>query len=229
MKAFVLAAGRGERMRPLTDTLPKPLVPLKGKALIDYQLEKLSAAGIQDVIVNVAYLGEQVVEHLQKQDHVKLNIMISREPEPLETGGALYHARELIGNDDILLVNGDVWSEINYSNVIENALALGCVAKGGAHLVLVENPAFKSVGDFSLDGSALKFLEESEKGFTFSGVSVLSSKLLNCYPEMREKFPLKEIFDWGILNQKISAEVFTAYWNDVGTPERLKEVENFIS
>ncbi len=216
-------------MRPLTDSLPKPLVPLNGKPLIDYQLEKLSAAGVREAIVNVAYLGEQVVQHLERKNPFNLDIQFSREPEPLETGGALHYAQALIGDDDVLLVNGDVWSEIDYAQIIENAMNMGCVANGGAHLVLVENPSFKSKGDFSLEASRVENLSELNKGLTFSGVSVLSSSLLRDYPEKRYKFPLKEIFDWGIAHQKISGEMFTGYWNDVGTPERLKDVENYIS
>lgn len=228
MKAFVLAAGRGERMRPLTNNIPKPLVPLNGRPLIEYQLEKLEKAGIRDVIINVAYLGEKIVGHLENTNLFNLNIVFSYESEPLETGGALNHALALIGDDDILLVNGDVWSEIDYSKVIENARECACVAQGGGHLVLVENPSFKDEGDFSLEGFKLKSYNASEAGFTFSGVSVLSASLLNTFPNKREKFQLKEILDWGIEKDIISAEVTTAYWNDVGTPGRLKEVEDFI-
>ncbi|MFL0810536.1 MAG: nucleotidyltransferase family protein [Agarilytica sp.] len=231
MKAFILAAGKGERMRPLTDNTPKPLLRVGGTTLLDRQIEKLAAAGIRDIIVNAAYLSEKISAHVGRYKNSDLNITVSVEPAPLETGGAIFHASDLIGDAPFLLVNGDVWMDYDYMEIVGQASGL---QRGGGCLVLVPNPVHKKEGDFC-------FAEESQHGllqlpqsnagpapkstFTFSGVSVLSPSLVTDYPQCRVKFPLVEAFRWAIGQKKLSGSVFNGYWLDVGTPERLQELK----
>ena len=226
MKAMILAAGLGQRMRPLTDHLPKPLLRVKGKTLLDYHLEKIQQAGIQEVIINLAYLGEKIREHLQQHPYPQLKIIFSQEPEPLETGGALLHAADLLGDEDFLLVNGDVWSDINYQKIIEHKPNLNQLG----HLVLVANPDFHPQGDFVLNTSTqlLQEKQQQQQGFTFSGISILSPQLAENYSGKRIKFPLVEALREAIAQKKLTGELYCGHWSDVGTPERLSDLDNFL-
>lgn len=225
MKAMILAAGLGQRMRPLTDHLPKPLLSVKGKTLLDYHLEKIQQAGIQEVIINLAYLGEKIREHLQQHPYPQLKIIFSQEPEPLETGGALLHAADLLGDEDFLLVNGDVWSDINYQKIIEHKPNLNQLG----HLVLVSNPGFHPQGDFVLN-TVTQLLEEKQQQqeYTFSGISILSPQLIENYSRKRIKFPLVEALREAIAHKKLTGELYCGHWSDVGTPERLSDLDNFL-
>lgn len=225
MKAMILAAGLGQRMRPLTDYLPKPLLSVNGKTLLDYHLEKIQQAGIREVIINLAYLGDKIREHLQQHPYPQLKIIFSQEPEPLETGGALLFAADLLGNEDFLLVNADVWSDMDYQLLIQrklNPIHLG-------HLILVENPDFHPQGDFILNSNT-ELLEEKQQqqGFTFSGISILSPQLIKDYSRKRIKFPLVEAFREAIIHKKLTGELYCGHWSDVGTPQRLDDLDNFL-
>jgi N-acetyl-alpha-D-muramate 1-phosphate uridylyltransferase len=225
MKAMILAAGLGQRMRPLTDHLPKPLLTANGKTLLDYHLEKIQQAGVHEVIINLAYLGEKIREHLQQHPYPQLKIIFSQEPEPLETGGALLHAATLLGDEDFLLVNGDVWSDMDYQQLIKRKLKPNQLG----HLVLVENPDFHPQGDFILDSNT-ELLEEKQQqqGFTFSGISILSPQLIEHYSRKRIKFPLVEAFREAIIHKKLTGELYCGHWSDVGTPQRLNDLDNLL-
>lgn len=223
MKAFVLAAGRGERMRPLTDHCPKPLLKAGGVALIERQLIKLRAAGIDEVVINTAYLGHMIEDYLGSRANLGIKIQYSKEPEPLETGGAIACALPLLGDAPFLLVNSDVWLEIDYAGVIARFFAAQASAQSLAYLLLVNNPDHNSKGDFTLDkrGVVQVCSEDTQSSFTFSGVSIVDPKLVADFPQKRRIFPLREAFYWAIERQTLHAEVCDAYWLDVGTPERL--------
>ena len=227
MKAMILAAGLGNRMRPLTDHTPKPLLCAGNKPLIEYHLENLQRAGIHEVIINLAYLGEKIRMHLGDGKRWNLHIHYSQEPEPLETGGAILQALDLLGKDTFLLINGDVWCDIEFNDVVTTPLN----TTQSGHLLLVPNPAFHPHGDFALDDSGL-LLEDAQKNhlhrFTFAGISLLKPALVSDYPNKREKFPLVETFRHAIAQQQLRGQVHYGYWSDVGTPERLQQLNNFL-
>ena len=228
MKAMILAAGLGNRMRPLTDHTPKPLLCASNKPLIEYHLENLQRAGIQEVIINLAYLGEKIRAHLGNGERWNLHIHYSQEPEPLETGGAILQALELLGEETFLLINGDVWCDLEFSELITRELT----ADQQGHLLLVPNPEFHPNGDFALDDAGM-LREDPQKTylqrFTFAGISLLKPALVSSYPNKREKFPLVETFRHAITQQQLSGQVHRGHWSDVGTPERLQQLENFLS
>lgn len=218
MKAMILAAGEGRRMRPLTLDIPKPLLKIRGTSLIEHHIQRLRDAGTDEIIVNVAYLGEKIRAVLGSGEHLGVRIQYSVEPEPLETAGALLHALPLLGDAPFLLVNGDVWTDYPFAQLIQRPVnSIG-------HLVLVPNPSHKLLGDFSLDKNARVQELDGDSSFTFSGISVLSPQLISTYPQARTKFPLREIFGWAIQRQELTGEIFSGVWCDVGTPERLAEL-----
>ncbi len=215
---MILAAGRGTRMGSLTQNTPKPLLRVRGVPLIEWHLRKLAAAGIDEVIVNLAYLGEQIRNYLGDGSQWGLRLVYSVEPEPLETGGAIWHARELLGQTPFLLVNADVYADVDYRQWAVKSLA----AHSLGHLLLVPNPAFKTVGDFGLLPSAsLAPVEQQPPGYTFAGISLLRPALITDYPHRRHVFPLVEAFHYALKQGRLSGEVYTGLWSDVGTPERL--------
>src|SRR5688572_2309883 len=218
MKAMILAAGEGRRMRPLTLEIPKPLLEVEGTSLIVHHIRRLKNAGVNDLVINIAYLGEKIRAALGNGEQFGLRIQYSAEPEPLETAGALLHALPLLGDAPFLLINGDVWTDYPFASLLQRPL------NNLGHLVLVPNPAHKLLGDFSVDNDGRLQELDGETSFTFSGISVLSPKLISTYPQQRAKFPLREIFGWAIRNRQLTAEVFDGIWCDVGTPERLAEL-----
>ncbi len=228
MKAMILAAGLGNRMRPLTDHTPKPLLCANNKPLIEYHLENLQRAGIRDVIINLAYLGEKIRAHLGDGERWNLQIQYSQEPEPLETGGAILKALNLLGDETFLLINGDVWSDLEFSELCAQQLSSTHLG----HLLLVPNPEFHPLGDFALSDSGV-LLEDAQKKhpqrFTFAGISLLKPQLVSHYPNKRAKFPLVECFRHAIAQQQLSGQLHHGHWSDVGTPERLQELEDYLS
>lgn len=218
MKAMILAAGRGTRMGDLTAHTPKPLLQVRGVPLVEWHLRKLAAAGIEEVIVNLAYLGEQIRDCLGDGSRWGLHLQYSEEPEPLETGGAIWHARALLGEAPFLLVNADVYTNLDYSRLRNYTLPLDHLG----HLLLVPNPAFKPTGDFGLDASGqLLSVRQQPPGYTFAGISLLRPALVTDYPRRRRAFPLVEAFHQALDQGRLSGEVYTGPWSDVGTPERL--------
>jgi len=218
MKAIILSAGRGERLRPLTDTIPKPLVEVNSKALIEYHLEKLSQVGIKEVVINHAWLGSKIEEKLGGGGRFDLNITYSPEPEGgLETAGGIIKALPLLsdGIEPFIVINGDVFTDYDFQNLIKIKLA----SKILAHLVLVENPSFKATGDFGLEKG--KLTEQPQ--YTFSGISLLHPSLFKGIKVGRLK--LAPIFREAIKNQQIEGSLYHGFWNDIGTLDRLEFVQ----
>lgn len=214
MKAFILAAGRGERMRPLTDHNPKPLLKVRGKPLIEWHLEKLAAAGVKQVVINLGWLGEKISAHLGDGERFGLQIRYSDEGWPaLETGGGLHRALPLLDDEAFLLVNGDVFTALPFalSPLPQQRLA---------HLVLVPNPAQHPRGDFALqDGLVV----DSEPRLTYSGIALLHPQLFDgCTPGA---FPLAPLLRRAMRTGQVSGERYDGPWSDVGTPERLQALQ----
>ena len=226
MIAMILAAGLGQRMRPLTDHTPKPLLPAAGKPLLDYHLERLAQAGISRVIINLAHLGEKIRAHVGDGRRYGLEVSYSEETEPLETGGALRQAMPLLGGEPFLLLNGDVWCDVDLASFCQQPLSPGHLG----HLLLVANPEFHPQGDFALEGRQLVPDPEQRHPhrYTFAGISLLRPELIQDYPQLRYKFPLGEALRHNIGQGRISAQVHQGHWSDVGTPERLAALEQYL-
>jgi len=221
MKVMLLAAGRGERMRPLTDAAPKPLLVVGGKRLIEYHLERLAAAGFREVVINTAWLGDMIEAVLGDGARLGLAITYSHErPEALETGGGIFNALPLLGSAPFLLVNGDVWSDVDFG-----ALRREPPAGSLAHLVLVPNPPQHPRGDFVLDRGLV--MEGEGTRYTYSGIGIYRPELFaGCAPG---KFPLLPLLRRAIAAQRLSGEVHTGRWYDIGTVERLQLLDAQLS
>lgn len=223
LKAMILAAGRGERMRPLTDDRPKPLVTLRGRPLIEYPLRALAAAGVREFVVNLGYRGAQIREHLGDGSRFGVRIDYSDEGDPaLETGGGLHKALPLLGGDAFIVANADVYTHYPWAALIERAAALPADVE--AHLVLVPNPAHRPQGDFALvDGRIVEPAPDAAPTATFSGLSVLRASLFDgCEPG---RFPLAPLLRAAARRGGLSAERYDGLWSDVGTPQRLADLE----
>ncbi|MCU7921358.1 MAG: nucleotidyltransferase family protein [Candidatus Thiodiazotropha sp. (ex Dulcina madagascariensis)] len=217
MKAMILAAGRGERMRPLTDMLPKSLLPVAGKPLIVHHIERLVAAGIRQLVINHSHLGEMIEAQLGAGGAWGVDIRYSPERTALETGGGILRALPLLGEKPFLAINGDVWSDIDYGSL---RLSEGDMA----HLVLVPNPVHHRQGDFLLRQGRIAQGEGDR--LTFSGVGVYHPRLFeSCKPGV---FPLAPLLRQAIGQGLVSGECFTGLWMDVGTPQRLAQLEQQV-
>lgn len=214
MKAMILAAGRGERLRPLTDTLPKPLVEIAGKPLIVYHLEKLAEAGFKDVVINHAWLGEKLITALGNGARWGLTITYSKESQALETGGGIKQALPLLGDKPFFVINGDIFIDALPSM---KPLCDGVLA----HLWLVDNPVQHPSGDFSLSHG--KALATGDNKLTFSGMGIYHPALLTGVCE--QAFALAPVLKKAMKAGQVSAAHFSPYWCDVGTPERLEKLE----
>jgi N-acetyl-alpha-D-muramate 1-phosphate uridylyltransferase len=217
MKAMLLAAGRGERLRPLTDRVPKALVEVAGNPLIAWHLERLAASGCREAVVNVSHLGERIVERLGDGSRFGIQIVYSKEEQPLETAGGIAQAGRLLGTDPFLLVNADIYCEVDFRRLLGRAL-------GGAlaHLVLVPNPPHNQKGDFALEDARVR--NEGAPRYTYAGVAVVSPRLVK---DVRPgaKAPLAPCLRAAADAQQLSGEMFDGLWQDVGTLERLSELE----
>ena len=211
LAAMILAAGRGERMRPLTDSVPKPLLAVGGRPLIEHHLENIARAGIREVVINLAWLGSRIRAALGDGSRFGVRIRYSpEEPQALETGGGIFRALPMLGADAFLVVNGDVYCDYPFERA---------ALPGGrdAHLVLVPNPPQHPHGDFGLeDGLALA---EAAARFTYAGIAVYRREL---FEDCRGgAFPLKPLLLRAMALRRCSAELYRGVWEDVGTPERL--------
>jgi len=221
MKAMILAAGRGERMRPLTDHTPKPLLVAGGKPLIVWHLEKLAAAGFRDIVINHAHLGGQIEATLG--DGAAWGLRIAYSPEPpgaLETAGGIAQALPLLGDAPFLVVNGDIWCDIDFGRFLPSTAGFRC---GPAHLVMVANPAHHVGGDFSLDGDRVVYAN-AEQTLTYAGIGVFSPSFF-AGVEKGAVMKLRPLLDAAIAAGTLSGERFAGRWVDVGTPQRLAELD----
>lgn len=214
MKAMLLAAGRGERMRPLTDVCPKPLLKVAGKPLILWHIQRLAAAGFTEVVINLSWLGEQIAAALGDSCH-GVAITWSREPWPaLETGGGIFNALPLLGPDPFLLVNGDVFSDVDFG-------ALQLAPRDLGQLVLVPNPGHHPAGDFHLDAG--RIVEKGGERLTYSGIAVLRPELFAGAAAGR--FPL---LPWLLRARdagRLGGQRHSGRWSDIGTPQRLAQLD----
>ncbi|OFJ42625.1 mannose-1-phosphate guanylyltransferase [Pseudomonas koreensis] len=219
MKAMILAAGKGERMRPLTLTTPKPLVRAAGVPLIEYHLRALAAAGFNEVVINHAWLGQQIEDHLGDGSRFGLSIQYSPEGEPLETGGGIFRALPLLGDDAFLVVNGDIWTDYDFS-VLHQPI------NGLAHLVLADNPPHHPKGDFTLIDGKVQDGEPDAQTLTYSGIAVLHPQLFDgC---SAGAFKLAPLLRNAMAKGEVTGERLKGHWVDVGTYERLAEAEALI-
>jgi MurNAc alpha-1-phosphate uridylyltransferase len=217
MKAMLLAAGLGERMRPLTDKLPKPLLEVGGKPLLAWHLEALAAAGIRDVVINVAHLGAMIVERFGDGAGHGVSIAWSREPAPLGTAGGIATALPLLGDDPFLLVNSDVHTDYDLAKLTRVALA-----GNDAYLVLVPNPEHHPKGDFSLVGEVVGTAVAPR--YTYSGISLLSPRLVDGIAP-RTTAALGPLLMEAAARGAARGELHAGLWCDVGTPQRLAEMQ----
>ena len=221
--AMILAAGRGERMRPLTDAAPKPLLEVGGKPLVVWQIEALARAGFRDIVVNAAHLAERLVAALGDGARYGVCIDWSIEPEPLEVGGGIATALPLLAAGPVLVVSGDVWTSFDYASLLPRAAAMARDATAPrAHLVMVPNPDYHADGDFALAGGALA-LDGAAK-LTFGNIALYDTALFAELPR-RTKLKMLPLFhDW-IRRGIASGERFDGRWANVGTPADLAELD----
>jgi MurNAc alpha-1-phosphate uridylyltransferase len=218
---MILAAGRGERMRPLTDHTPKPLLKVGGKALIVWHLERLAEAGFKEVVINHAHLGEQIEQTLGNGQLWGVSIQYSPEKVALETAGGIANALDLLGNQAFLVVNGDIYTDVDFSRC--SARAATMVKENRlAHLVLVDNPKQHSTGDFALEGQLVR--NDGAQKLTFSGVGVYQPSLF-AHIVKGQPAKLAPILREAMLKQQVSGEHFKGEWHDIGTPERLMALD----
>jgi N-acetyl-alpha-D-muramate 1-phosphate uridylyltransferase len=217
MKAMILAAGRGERMRPLTDSLPKPLLSVAGKPLIHYHLEALRNAGLSEVVINHAWLGHLIPAHLGRGEQWGLSIIYSDEgDEGLETAGGIKKALPLLGNKAFVVINGDVFSDYPYQD-LGDKLNADCLA----HLVLVPNPVQHPEGDFGINATGYA-VAEAEQCFTFSGIAIYRPEFFSSVAEGKQK--LAPYLRQAMQQNKVTAELYQGVWHDIGTIQRLTEL-----
>ncbi len=216
--AMILAAGRGERMRPLTDDRPKPLLEVGGLPLIAWQLQAVARAGLKRVVINLGWLGEQIREAVGDGSGFGLSITYSEEGyPPLETGGGIYNALPLLGGGPFLVVNSDVWSDISLGD-------LRCPRGSLAHLVLVPNPDHNPDGDFRLEG--YRVLPQGPGALTFSGIGIYRAGLFDDCTAGR--FPLAPVVEAAIRSQQVTGQLYTGEWIDVGDARRLERLRQVL-
>lgn len=216
MKAMILAAGKGERMRPLTLHTPKPLLSVGGKPLIQWHIEALAKAGFTELVINHAWLGEQIEQAFGHGERFGVQISWSPEGEPLETGGGIFKALPLLGGQSFALVNGDVWTDLDFSQL---QLQPGKLA----HLVLIDNPEHKERGDFVLASGLVSNPTPDAAGLTYSGIAVIDPALFA--GQQGGAFPLAPLLREAADRGLVTGSHFTGTWIDVGTPERLIDAD----
>ncbi len=220
MKAMILAAGRGERMRPLTDTTPKPLLKVASKELIVWHIEKLAKNGFEEIVINIAHIGDQIPKALGDGSRwgVKLAYSDEQTTGALETAGGIKQALELLGDEPFLVINGDVFCEYEFDPNFDLKEKL-------IHLILIPNPPHNQTGDFGFKDSLV--LNSKAELWTFSGIAYYNPVVFQNVK--LEKSPLAPLLRQFIEQQKVSGEIFQGLWKDIGTPERLNEINETYS
>ena len=218
MKAMILSAGYGKRLRPLTDRIPKPLVPVGGKPLIVHHLEKLARAGFREIVINLGHLGAKIPETLGDGSSMGLKIAYSDEgPEPLETGGGITKALPLLGKETFLVLNGDVWCDLDFS-IIPTLLP----EKDDALLFLVPQPKWREKGDFSLQND--RVIESDSPNLLYAGIALYHPRILD--GAKVEKFSIVPRLRQSIGLDRVGGILHSGDWDDVGTPERLESIQS---
>lgn len=216
---MILAAGYGERMRPLTDSCPKPLLKVGGRALIEYHLSALVKAGFTDIVINLSHLGHQIEQYLGDGGDYGVSIEYSRESSPLETAGGIAHALDLLGSPPFLVINGDIWCDYPLSQLPQQLVGL-------AHLILVDNPLHHPTGDFVLNehGMVVEPVAKQPR-MTFAGIGIYRPELFWQISESGSA-PLAPLLRSAIKRGAVTGEYYRGEWLDIGTPERLHELDN---
>ena len=224
VKAMILAAGRGERMRPLTDRVPKPLINAAGRPLIAHLIERLARAGFTDLVVNVSHLADLIERGLGDGSRYGVRIAYSREEHALETGGGIAYALPLLGNEPFVVVNSDIYCDFDYARLASAVAALRFDA-ARAHLVLVDNPPHHPAGDFSL--TAGRVSADGPRKLTFSGIGAYSPAL---FAEVARgsKCQLAALLKPAMEQGAVRGERHPGLWMDIGTPQRLAELERIL-
>ncbi|MGH8705289.1 MAG: N-acetylmuramate alpha-1-phosphate uridylyltransferase MurU [Burkholderiales bacterium] len=220
MKVMILAAGRGERLRPLTDAVPKPLLEAAGKPLLAWHLERLARAGFRSAVINVSHLAESIVARFGDGEGYGLEIAWSREAQPLETAGGIAQARALLGPAPFLLVNADIHCDYDFARLRRHELGNRL-----AHLVLVPNPPHRAGGDFSLEAGAIG--NDGAPRYTYAGIAVLAPALLAAIGA-GEKASYVPLLRAAAPKGQVSGELFEGHWCDAGTPERLAALDRML-
>lgn len=210
---MILAAGRGERMRPLTDSIPKPLLAVAGETLLERHIHALAKAGIHDIIINHSWLGEQIVARLGDGSEYGVNITYSHEDSALETAGGISRALPMLGADAFIVVNGDIWTDFDFADLTQGMTSL-------AHLVLVANAPHHPQGDFGLQADQV--ITQTQQRYTFSGIGLYHPDVFANLPE--PTYPLGKLLRSLITNKQVTGELYTGQWFDIGTPERLEQI-----
>jgi len=223
VRAMILAAGVGERMRPLTEHTPKPLLRVADTPLIEHHIRRLAAAGFSEIVINVAHLGEQIMDYCADGSQWGVTIVYSPEGSPLETAGGIVNALPLLGDKPFLVVNGDIWIDYPFEKLAAYCLRPAEVA----HLVMVENPPQHTFGDFQLDDEGwVRSLEPGAYGWTYAGLGIYTTAFFAAIPE--GKMPLRPLLDTAIKRGQLGGEGYVGQWQDVGTPDRLQELNNIV-
>lgn len=219
MKAMLLAAGRGSRLRPLTDTIPKPIIDVAGKPLIVYTIERLRAAGITDIVINLAYKAEMIRQCLGDGSALGVNITYSPEPEGgLETGGGVFRALPLLGNEPFIVINADFYTDYPFEKLPKDPTGL-------VHLVLVDNPPDVQEGDFAFYDEQL--FHNKAPNYYFAGIGVYRPELFkDCRPGI---FSLTPMLRNAIYDHKATAEYYDGIWYEIGTPERYQALQDMLA
>lgn len=226
MKAMILAAGHGKRLRPLTDITPKPLLKVAGKPLLQHHIERLAAVGITDLVINISWLGDQIEDYFGDGSDFGVQIHWSRESQPLETGGGIAKALPLLGDAPFLLLNGDVWTDFSFDTIDVSLVG----QRFDAWLLLVKNPDHNPHGDFALSDKVVSFADRSD--YTFSGISLVRPAL---FADYQSKHPEQQVFRWldvvapALDSGRVAGQAFTGQWWDVGTVERYQQLNLHLS
>ncbi|MDR2878117.1 MAG: nucleotidyltransferase family protein [Chromatiales bacterium] len=217
MPAMILAAGRGERLRPLTDTTPKPLIEAGGRSLIEHHLSALANYGFTRIVINHAYLGAQIEARLGDGTQYGVHVIYSREgTHALETGGGIHRALPLLGEEVFVIVNADIWTDFPFATLTP--------PRGLAHLVLAPNPPHHPRGDFALKDGIVS--NEGAELYTYTGIAVLRAELFaSCTPGA---FPLAPLLRTAITRGEVSGELYRGAWRDIGTPESLRALREWL-
>ena len=217
MKAMILAAGRGQRMMPLTAELPKPMLKVQGKPLIEHHIERLKSAGITDFVINLAWQGDKIRNYFADGSQFGVHIEYSQEPEQgLETAGGIIQALPLL-SEQFIVINGDIFTDYDVSSLLHIHLD-----DGEGHIVLVENPPHNPQGDFTL-----RHLDASSPRYTFSGISCFDKRFFASIASGSHR--LGPILKEKLTEQLVSTELYIGRWNDIGTPERLAQLNQSLA
>jgi N-acetyl-alpha-D-muramate 1-phosphate uridylyltransferase len=221
MKAMILAAGRGLRLRPLTDKTPKPLILVANQPLIVHQVLKLAKIGIKEIVINVSYQAKQIIDTLGDGRAYGIKIEYSFEPTALETGGGICQALPILGSDPFIVISADIWTDFPLERLLSHPLNTSVLA----HLILVDNPNFHPQGDFNLTQTGLLSLDDISNKFTFASLGIYHPDL---FQGKSGAFPLSSLLYEYIAERKITGEYYKGSWFNIGTPTELERLAKYL-